>query len=269
MTSVPQIQERKAASPEIDAALAEFESRFGILFTRFVVYSEAFLNELHQTSSLESEMARVQVATNRNPELLRHFKIFSDVANAKNATAGARHRYFESLRAIYAALIQSPARFLNNARIAFVAPEREGRILAQTMGWLPLDHSFHPDAKRIPFEGGLVVGLNDLDTKQRFERVDIVDGAIASGATSMAVMECLANSSRVFDVYSVHATTEGLRAILSFGKLRGLDLTVNVGHVTTGLNRKYYAIESDSSNARLIVGDLGDTISDLPETSPA
>jgi uracil phosphoribosyltransferase len=107
--------------------------------------------------------------------------------------------------------------------------------------------------------------LTDLEVQRAYDRVEIIDGAIASGATLMTVMECMTASTRVFDIYSVHATAEGLRALSSFARIRKLDLTMFIGHVTAGLNDHFYAI--DSGGSRLVVGDLGDTISDLPETN--
>ncbi len=265
MTPVPEIQSRESAPPPIDSALAEFEARYSIHFARYALYSKAFLEELHHAPTATDAKTRVQVATERNPALLHHFAIFSEVANAEEPSAELRGRYFDGLRAIYATLDQTPARFLADSGVAFVAPEREGRILAQKMGWQPAGRSFHPNAKRIPYEGGLLVGLTEFHAERRFDRVEIIDGAIASGSTLMAVMECMATSSRVFDIYSVHATAEGLRALSGFARIRKLDLTVFVGHVTAGLDDHYYATDSDSS--RLVVGDLGDTISDLPEAS--
>ena len=265
MTPVPKVQSRESAPPPIDAALAGFEARFDIRFARYALYSKSFLEELHHAPAATDAKPRIQVATERHPALLHHFAVFSEVANAEEPSAELRCRYFDGLRAIYGTLDQTPARFLADSGVAFVAPEREGRILAQKMGWQPDGRSFHPNAKRIRYEGGLLVGLTEFQVERHFDRVEIIDGAIASGATLMAVMDCMAASSRIFDIYSVHATTEGLRALSGFARIRKLDLTVFVGHVTAGLNDHYYATDSDSS--RLVVGDLGDTISDLPQAS--
>lgn len=265
LIQAPEIQTRENAPAAIDSALSEFEARFHIHFASYALYSKAFLAELHHAPAEADAKTKIEIATERDPMLLRHFAVFSEVANAERPSAELRSRYFEGLRAVYATLKQTPARFVSDGAVAFVAPEREGRILAQTMGWQPEEHSFHPNAKRIPYEGGLLVGLTEFKVERRFDRVEIIDGAIASGATLMAVMECMVASSQVFDIYSVHATTEGLRALAGFARIRNLDLSVFVGHVTAGLNKKYYATDSD--NTRLVVGDLGDTISDLPEAN--
>ncbi len=262
MPSTSEVCLRENASSAIDSALTAFESRFQIHFAHYALYSKTFLEELHNSPD-KAASARIQVATEHDPKLLQHFTVFSEVANAAHPSAEHRSRYFGGLRAIYAALDQTPARFLADSNVAFVAPEREGRILAQKMGWQPEDRSFHPNAKRIPYEGGLLVGLTEFSVSRPFARVEIIDGAIASGSTLMAVMESMSASCRVFDIYSVHATAEGLRALSGFAKFRNLDLSVFVGHVTAGLNDHYYATASD--NSRLVVGDLGDTISDLPE----
>ena len=265
MIPVPAIQNRECAPPPIDSALAEFEARFSIHFAHYTNYSKAFLKELHHAPAKTDPKIRIQIATDRNPELLHHFAVFSEVANAEHPRAELRSRYFDALCAIYAALDQTPTRFVKDSDVAFAAPEREGRILAKTMGWQPTGRSFHPNAKRIPYEDGLLVGMTELEVGHRFARMEIIDGAIASGATLMAIIESMVPFARIFDIYSVHATTEGLSALTSFARIRKLDLTVFVGHVTPGLNKKYYATDTDKSH--LVVGDLGDTISDLPEAS--
>jgi len=264
-TFQPEVHKRNEASDEIDRALRKFEKHFNIEFTRYALYSKSFLNEFHHNLTMTDENVKVQIATEHNKNLLDHFTFFSKVANTENPSNEHRRQYYERLQAVYATLDRSPGQFSENEKVAFIAPEREGRILAEKMGWLPDGHSFHPNAKRVHFEGGILIGLDDINTTCQFDRVEIIDGAIASGATLITIMECMASASNVFDIYSVHATIEGINALTRFAKSRGLQLTCSIGHVTAGLNDKYYAVEVVSNGERLVVGDLGDTISDLQE----
>jgi uracil phosphoribosyltransferase len=118
-----------------------------------------------------------------------------------------------------------------------------------------------PHAKRIPFKGGLIVGLTGFQLPQpNNDRCIIVDGAIASGATLMAIIGNLRSVTSTFYIYSVHSAYEGLRAILRYGQSIGVDIQITVGHATVGINKKFYAIDANNPK-RVVVGDLGDTIS--------
>jgi hypothetical protein len=264
----PEIQPREAATPEVGAALTEYENRFAVQFTRYAVFPKEFLTRLHETSTgLSAGDIQVRIASRENRSLLNHFDVFLSVANSDSPTLEDRSQYLRSLDAVYGALLPGPAIHINDPSVLFVAPEREGRILAQRAGWLPPGHALHPDIKRIPFEGGLIVGLNDLTVNQPFRRAELIDGAIASGATLMAMMEALRPWVQVFDIYSIHATFEAINGLVAFARIRNLELALQVGHATAGLNQKFYAVTADSNGKRVVVGDLGDTISDLREAT--
>lgn len=132
------------------------------------------------------------------------------------------------------------------------------------MGWLPIGHSMNPHAKRIPYEGGLIVGLSAFPQFINYDRCMIVDGAIASGATLIAIIEKLRSITSTFYIYSVHSSYEGLRAITRYGLSANVNITITVGHATTGMNAKYYAVYPDNTK-RVVVGDLGDTISEIEQ----
>ena len=139
---------------------------------------------------------------------------------------------------------------------------REGRILAKALDCLPSDRSLTPSGKRIPFNGGLLIGFRNAEPpSQEYRQCLIIDGAIASGATLMAMMWLLQHTVKSFTIFSVHGPCEGLRAIVMFAHELGLHVSIAVGHATAGLNNKYYAI--NPADGTLILGDIGDTISDI------
>lgn len=107
-----------------------------------------------------------------------------------------------------------------------------------------------------------MVGVSGLRPVDLVSQCLVIDGAIASGATTIAIMELLRSATSSFRIFSVHATYEGLRAIQRYAVHAGLDLAPIVGHATAGLNPKYYAIDPEDKS-RVVVGDLGETISDL------
>jgi uracil phosphoribosyltransferase len=89
----------------------------------------------------------------------------------------------------------------------------------------------------------------------------IVDGAIASGSTVMAIIDRLQRIAPEFHIFSVHATYEGVWAISSLAASCGVKVAITVGHATAGLNDHFYAVDS---TGRQQVGDLGDTICGEP-----
>src|SRR5262249_10651778 len=106
---------------------------------------------------------------------------------------------------------------------------------------------------------GLLVGVTGLDISRLYEGCTIIDGAIASGATLITMMHGLKPVTPRFHVFSVHATVQGLRAILRYALDERIDVRFSVGHVTSGLNDHFYAVLPDQPS-KVVVGDLGDTI---------
>jgi SAM-dependent methyltransferase len=235
---------------------AAFRARFHIDFETLTYFPERLLHDVHREDVDEAElMRRVIIASQRDPEVLQAFEVLSRVANLPAPSLADRADYFAALTSVYSRLPDQP---VPGAEQLIVAPEREGRILADSLGWLRRGRHQAPHAKRIPYAHGLLVGIGGLQPVANVERIVVVDGAIASGATIVALLDLLARPGMAVDVYSVHAAREGLRAVVRYGARAGLSIRVHVGHVTDGLSPKFYAV--DAEHGGLVVGDLGDTI---------
>lgn len=243
-----------------DAALL-FQQRFGVVFESITHFPALTLADLHRRGADEGTlMASVAVAADTAPGVRAHTALLTRIANQETADAAARAAYFGALRAVYRSLQPS---FANGAVI--VAPEREGRILAESLGWLRHGGDLVPHAKRIPYEHGLLVGISKFTRPPALRKLVCIDGAIASGATLIALLDLLAVPGLSIDIYSVHAAREGLRAILRYARTAGWNLRVYAGHVTDGLSPKFYAVSEDGG---LVVGDLGDMIADVVAVRP-
>ena len=90
----------------------------------------------------------------------------------------------------------------------------------------------------------------------------VIDGVVASGVTLMAIVRLAARTGAVVDVLTCHSTHEGALALARWADRLGVTLTLHVGHVSGALNHKYYAVDPDARD-RLVLGDVGDTISPL------
>lgn len=255
--------QRLEASPEMQAAAAIFEQRFSIEFGTLTHMSEAALADLHRPPADGPDLLEsVSVASASDPSVFADIGVLTEVANNRGASVADRRRYFAALRSIYAKLPRKPIQDREDPNTLFVGIEREGRILAESLNCLPEGHSIRPHAKRVWFDDGLLVGFTGIPPLPTFGHCSVIDGAIASGSTLIALMEHLQAVVRSFRIYSAHAAWEGLRAITRYAALTGLDLEVMVGHVTRGINSHYYAILPNDPS-RAVVGDLGDTISGL------
>lgn len=255
----------------------KYHERHGIDMERFAVFSrEKFESILHKGPDEEApgykEMILAEEADHADA-VVPHYEVFRRIANLERPlTTRERQEYLDSLLAIYRLMSDSgcgPERFLDDEQALFVGPEREGCILAKQMGWNPDPpvRFKNPDAKRIPNgDDGLIVGLNDLDLGGRpFQRAILIDGAIASGATLIAVMKSLRETIGEFYIYCIHTTRQALNAVKSYSARHNLAIHVVAGKVTTSLSSKYYANywDEDEGRMRYEVGDLGDTIAPL------
>jgi hypothetical protein len=253
------------APVEMREASEVFRARFQVDFDSLTYFPESALRLLHRKDDDDSTLLKdVVIASERDHEILQSFEILARVANLSAPCLSDRAAYFAALRAVYGRFAN---RLLLNEKKVIVAPEREGRILAESLGWLRPNRDQAPHAKRIPYAHGLLVGIGGSHPVGHAEQIAIVDGAIASGATIMALLDLLSRPEMSVEVYSVHAAREGLRAIARFAEQAGLTIRIHVGHVTEGLSAKFYAVEP--TNGRLIVGDLGDTIDGVAASSPA
>lgn len=236
-------------------AAEAFETRFGVRFATLTHFPAWMLAQLHTRGADEAAlMANVHTGTQYDPALLASFDVLTRIANLSEPSVADRAKYLEVLQHVYRSVDASLPPEKNRL---VVAPEREGRMLAGILGWLhPYDLA--PHAKRIPYEHGLLVGISDCNLARNVRQLVIVDGAIASGATIMALLALLAAPGMPVEIFSVHAAREGLRAILRTAAATGLSVRVHAGHVTDGLSQKFYAVAPDGRG--LAVGDLGDMI---------
>jgi hypothetical protein len=199
--------------------------------------------------------------TRPDADLTGSISTLASIAALSAPSSMQRRAYFDALLAIYHSLPDPPTDRLRDLDTLFVGIKREGCFLAQELAWLPQNHMTQPDAKRMPFNTGLLVGLSGLPQRRNWRELVIVDGAIASGSTLITVM-CAFDCPSI-RIYSAHATEAGLRAVSRCGTLRGINVKASVGYVTGELDRDYYAVQGHGRKSSLIVGDLGDKISPL------
>ena len=262
---MPEVIARDHAPLRMLEAAAPYEKKFGDHFDFLVRFSKQTFDELHRFDHDKRELPlSVTIASSGDSSILADIDALKKVANSKKVSTAQRTNYYETLKSIYHKLPRRPEHIAELPDTFCVGIEREGRILAEALRCLPGGRSLAPHAKRIPYEGGLVVGLmNALPPTQRYTRCLIVDGAIASGATIMAIISQLRQTAPLFEIFSVHAPYEGLRGIVRFGEMLGVQVAITVGHATVGMNKKFYAVDSDGTS--VIIGDIGDTISPLEE----
>lgn len=254
---------RSEAPREMQEAAAKFERTFDIKFETLHFFSEPLLSKLHNLGGDVAGLPpEVEVTSEKDPTIIRDIQVLSDIVNKTPLEPAQRMHYFETLKAVYRKLHSTPDEFKQDRGMLFIGIEREGRILARDLEWLPEGHHTHPHAKRIPYEGGLLVGVTEIEDLEAYFRCLIIDGAIASGATIISVIEKVRPLISFYRVYSVHSTYEGLHAITRYCASTGLDVKVTVGHATQGLNEKFYATDGPDTKM-LVVGDLGDTIAPL------
>ncbi len=255
---IPSLQSRYAVADSVKSAAIPYETRFGIVFAHFFVADRSLLTTLHGVAI--ADMERLTIASQRRPSLKPEFEILSSIANAKlDSTAALAYR--TSLINIYRLLLSQPCDRAAS-RLLTIAPRREGKLLAELLEW-EYGHVCAPHAKRIPYEGGLVVGMEAMLMSGRYNECRIIDGAIASGSTIIAMLAAVQPHCNTVHIFAVHSTAEGARAIIAAGHTLGLSVTIHAGHVTSGLNDKYYAVDGVDP-AKLVVGDLGDILAALP-----
>lgn len=255
-----QLLDRLADNSPIDRAAKELEQQFGIRFETLAVFSRDVLQELHAPEPDVALQPSVRIVSETAPIVAELVRQLTRLANHTTLSSDDRKHYLDALLAIYGRLEFEPARIAENPKTLVVGIEREGRILAERIGCLLPGKGMRPQAKRIHFEGGLIVGLNGVGKPNGFDDCVIIDGAIASGATQITLLEHLKDYVTGFRIFSAHATIEGLRAIGKYAANMDIDLSLTVGHATAGLNDHFYAVLPDDPNL-LVVGDLGDTIS--------
>jgi len=247
----------------MQVAASHYEKKFGVTFDSLTFFSKELLSELHRTEPEITEIpANIEIASQSDTTILADVDILSRVANIESTDLAQREQYFSTLKAIYRKLKSPPEKASQGEDILVVGIEREGRILAKSLGWFSIGRDLRPHAKRIPYKGGLLVGLSEFPDLEAYLKSIIIDGAIATGATIISVIDKLRPLISSFSIYSVHATYEGLHAINRYCVATGLSLNITVGHATLGLNEKFYAVDQVNTKL-LVVGDLGDTINEF------
>jgi putative hydrolase of HD superfamily len=246
------------APPGMRAVAEQYQTRFGTAFRTLTHVPAATLRQLHAAAG-EAPQGRALVASATDSAVRHAMGVLGHIANQAEPSTEERRTYFAMLQTIYRRLPRQPHELARLDDTLCLGPQREGRILASALDCLPAGRHATPSAKRMAYEGGLLVGLSFDDVAPgAYRRCVIIDGAIASGVTLMALMHRLRPVMREFHVFSAHATQSSLRALARFGAWIDAEVHVTVGHVSGRLNEKYYAVEDDG---RLVVGDLGDMIS--------
>jgi hypothetical protein len=245
---------------DLGALASDYEHTYGVRFSSLTVLPAGYLHALH-AAKRSSLPASFRVVSQEDPEAGRLADSLAAFANDKNLTVAKRLAYRDILERIYRAIGIEPARDKFSGAL-WIAPEREGRILAERLGCLTVAHSLAPTAKRMPYKGGIAVGVGMPPVAQTFSDCVIVDGAIASGATLIALVERLKGTAERVWVYAAHCTVASLWGLAAYAEAAGVELHVVVGHASGVLNAKFYAV-SEQDPSRLMVGDLGDTIADL------
>lgn len=249
--SGPSLMTREELTQGMLSVVAKYERRFGIRFSRFVLMTRAVLRCY---AVVQRPERAAQITIGAGPSVGEHIERIMLIANRITITREEREVYRESLEQIYRAL---PTHTITDALV--IAPQREGAILARRLGWLANRH-LCPNLKRMPFDGGLLMGCDsELEGAER-QTVHLVDGALATGATAITVLAiCRPLTATVF---CAHATVEGLTALVRFAAEIGTELSCVVGEVSGVLNDRFYAVMPEAPD-QVRVGDLGDMIAPL------
>ncbi|MFB7128525.1 hypothetical protein [Kitasatospora sp. NPDC056273] len=253
---MPRTVRRDALLPDARRTVETYERNHDTRFTHLLRFDPQVLESLHAPGELPGS---VRVASDQHPGVVERMAVVTAVANLPEQQAAHRRRYLRALLDIYGML---PVRVADAASVpgaVVVAPEREGRILAELLGVLPRHQGWTPQAKRMPAAGGLLVGV-DHRLPARSDRLVVVDGVVASGVTLMAVMHLTARPGAAVDVFTCHATAEGALALARYAERREVSLTLHVGHLSGVLDERFYSVDPED-RATLLLGDIGDTIS--------
>lgn len=243
---------------ELLEAAAAYEQRFDVRFDTFVFFDTDLLADLHTEGPLPPAMVQASAA---DEQVTGFVETITQVANLPVQTDRDRARYLQALEDIYRRLAVSPVDAARAADLV-IAPQREGRILAERLGCLPAKASWLPQAKRIAVDGGLMVGFDTHPGQPVAGRVAVIDGVIASGATLMAALQLGVAPGASVEVFTCHSTAAGVVGLARYATRLGQQLILHVGHVSGRLNDRFYAVDP-ADPGRLVLGDVGDTISDI------
>ncbi len=250
------------APEEMLAASEKYQLRFGTKFAAFAYFSRDLLENL-QAHPGDGLPPGVCVASGQDPSIVRDMAEISMIANVAHQTPAQRSAYRDALVRIYRKMPVDAVELSTDPRLLCVGPEREGRQLAEVLGCLPSERSSTPSAKRIPFRGGILVGTSEPPLTDGRDGALIIDGVVASGSTVMALLTQMHESISKATLLTAHSTAAGVWALHRYAELLGLEFDLVVGHVSGILDRGFYATD-EKVPGKLVLGDIGDTISDLP-----
>lgn len=236
--------------------VANYELKYGIEFSVVTFLPNKFLESLAAEEGCQ-EQGTIYVASERDAELIGYIDLLGTIANQEDKAADRRQEYMKTLVDIYRRLpATSEARSLQSQSI-WIAPRREGHLIATCLRDEAVGLTLAPHAKRILIREGMLVGLTELHIPEAVEEIVLIDGAIASGATIMTILHSLPVSVRTVHVIAAHGTQVSVARLLRFASGMKIALHLNIGHVSGILNSKLYAVRPDESS-KVVVGDLGD-----------
>lgn len=255
----------------LDTVACALENQFEIMFGEFLRFTK---DELSGKIGLGGEDRQGQdwpagvTVTSEDPDkkeiIEAQMAVLAEIANKDTMADSDPARYRDALLAIYQEISCSPDGF---ADALVVGIQREGFWLAKDLGFaVDNESAYCPHAKRMHYEGGVVVGLEEHNkTPEGKARAVIVDGAIATGATIITIMVKLKSMGiKSITTISAHSTEFAVHRIAAFAEELAMECDIRIGHVSGRLNGHHYAVEDvrgeDRAEELLVVGDLGDTL---------
>ncbi|WP_432142388.1 hypothetical protein [Streptomyces sp. bgisy084] len=255
--------DRPGLPPEARRTVDDFEKEHDTYFSHLVHFGPELLESLHTPGPLPGN---ISVASAVRPDVTERMATVTAVANLPHQQHADRTRYLQALLDIYGMLPVPPAHRASAWGTTVIAPEREGRILAERLGVMPQRQGWTPQAKRMPVGGGLLVGVDEWLPSQA-DRLVIIDGVVASGVTLMALMQLTVRPGADVEIFTCHSTQQGALALARYAEQLQVSLTLHVGQVSGALNEKFYAVRPDAPE-QVVLGDVGDTISPVAPASP-
>jgi hypothetical protein len=244
------------------AAAEPVRTRFGTSFASLTYFDTDLLGALHSHGG-DDLPPGITVASGKDPSIIAELDVITTVANLPEQSRSQRVAYLDALLGIYRRLpVDLTA--LASGDVLCVGPLREGRQIALALDCLPDDRSLTPSAKRIAYQEGILVGMSEIPAATPYRSCLVIDGVVASGATVMALLQVLPSTVEQITLVTAQSTAAGVWALYRYAALLGKRLDLIVGHVSGVLDGHFYAVDPDDRE-RLVLGDIGDTISMLAE----
>lgn len=236
-----------------------FARAHGVRFLYVTYFPEAAIIQFNMSIAIDDLLTSgVRIASFHIPDVSFCMREMARVANCYDISEADRHSYIQALFTIYSLIL--PKRF-DEPHTLIIAPQREGAIIAERFGFLNGSYaSVAPTFKRIVSKKGLLIGHDLISSEVRpFSHVKIIDGAISSGSTIMAIILGLKDTLSSVQVYTAHACPLGLGNILALAKALNIPCTISAGDVSGELNPNYRAVKPNNPQ-QSVVGDIGDMI---------